>query len=56
MLIKAIAKSNSDIFAITSKSEKERNIAIEIVGRAKTLESAIKKRSKELIPKIKQKD
>ena len=42
-LLKALAKSNSNLFAIASKNEKEQ------VGRAITLERAIKKRSKELI-------
>ena len=40
MLLKALAKSNSNIFAITFKSKKEQHvtIAIAIVGRAITLE------------------
>ena len=39
-LLKALAKSNGNLFAITFKSEKERERAttIAIVGRAKTLE------------------
>ena len=51
-----IAKSNGNNFAISSKGkERATNIAITIVGSAITLGRALKKRSKELIPKIKQK-
>ena len=43
-LLKALAKSNGNLFDIAFKSEKELSIAI--VGRAITLEKAIKKEAK----------
>ena len=52
--LKGIAKSNGNIFAIASKSKKEKKIFYCNMGRAITFDRAIMKRNKQIIPKMEQ--
>ena len=52
-ILKAIAKSNGNLFALAFKNET--TIATAIIWRAITIEREIKERNIEIIPKIKQK-
>ena len=52
--LKAMAKSNGNLLAIAYQMKKSENYCYENSWKSKNLEIAIKKRSKELIPKKKQ--